>query len=303
METGHQDHFSAGDGDVLGEDVNYTIFTDKLFAERNTAVAQVRWLMVFCGVLLALVCMLGYANFKSTQAWTHWRFPFVWANAQGTPVLVTNAQSDQAYNDISDVVVKSQVRQLLDARFGVDQYHARQVWPSFMTYWLNPMQAKVFRDEAAKNLDALQADGMWRRVQVRFISLDKRTPLEGGGTRYDATVEFLTSDLKFEDAVPKRTNWWRTRLAFSLGTPLGLKDPSAIQAVGAENALNFRVLEYYPPVPIEVPMDEQLGTIQAGTDLLNGSRTGLQPQAPTPQAPALPVAPAAQPLPSTQPTR
>lgn len=245
---------SEADREVFAQDAAFGIAREKLSADADArmVVARVGWFAAFVFAVAFGVTLTLFA--KSSMAWSNARLPFVWANAQGTTQLVSNATVDRTWEGIPDVVVQSELRKFLDMRYGSSSYHVRQFWGPLTTYWLSRAQTNDFLREMKPIFDDLQREGYWRRIQVRSIQFDKKSPAENGGTRYLAQIEYLASDMRAEDSEARRMQLYKLKLDFNVGTPPGATDPNQLVLWAQNNPINFRVLESFRSDPVEIPM-------------------------------------------------
>lgn len=256
---------------LLRDDPHLSLLQEHYSAEADQKVRSVRvWIFVAILFFLGMI-FFAYSAVKVQTTWMSYRPGFIWANAQGTPMLVTAETKDKSYDAIPDSVVNATIMEYLDMRYGVSEYHSRVLWPRMMTYWLKPTEVRSFFERTSQDLLAYRKENLWRRVTISYIQVDKRDPISGGGTRYDAQVEFLTDDLKADEGEPKRTQWWRIRLSFTLGTPYGVTDREQFERVSKFNPLNWRNVTVYEPVSIAVPTRRSETLPPQGSDSVVGT--------------------------------
>lgn len=284
---------SEADRESYAGDVSYNIAKDKLAADDDArmTVAKTGWFLATM-LLVAFVAVL-YAYTKSSISWSNARLPWIWTSPSGQPMLVSNAQIDKGWEGIPDVVVQSEVRRFLDMRYGCSSYHVRVLWNPLTTYWLTRAQTQDFLREMKPVFDDLQRESNWRRIQVRSIQFEKRTALEGGGTRYLAQIEYLASDLRAEEVEPRRQQLYKLKLDFGMGTPPGVTDPNKLVLWAQNNPLNFRVFESFRSDPVEISAGGATQQVGAATPTTGGVPGG------SPGASTLPPPPA----PTSQPSR
>lgn len=245
---------SEADQETFAQDASFNIVQEKLTADADARMVVARMGWITAAIFLLAFLTMVIIHVRASMAWATARLPFVWANAQGTLSLVSNATVNATWESLPDSVVQGQLRQYLEYRYGCSDYHVQNYWGPFTQYWLTPAQTGDFIREMNPLYKQLKNEGLWRKITVRVIQFEKKTPVDGGGSRYQARVEYLASDMQAEDPEPKRMQLYKVLVDFSVGTAPGVYSPDELVLWSQNNQAHFRLYEAYRSAPIEVPV-------------------------------------------------
>jgi hypothetical protein len=248
-------HVSDADRESFSDDPGLTFMTEQLGEVGDLQRKRVRTWQGVAFIGWGVAVLFATLFFKLGLVVMGFRFPYVLAS-NGTVQLVSawpEGAPGLGIQKYEKWVVEYMVRRFLEARYGASQYHARNIWPTFQAFWLRPSDIPAHNDYSqAALMECLKSDTYWQVVD-RSILFDRVQPLpDGGGTLYDATVEFLIYQRKNVTDEVVKVQAYKARMRFTLGTPFGETDKARLDLWGKINPLHFTLVDTVESAPVTV---------------------------------------------------
>jgi hypothetical protein len=180
------------------------------------------------------------------------RIPVVEVDGKSPATLVQTSPEFKLGKDFEGIslppnVIRAELANFLDMRFGVSQLHARSLWPKLVNYWLPEEQVRPFEDYSAKVFAQATKEGWWRRIVLTNAMWDPPRHLKEGGEEVDARVDFREEDLKLDSMDPIHSQAYTMHIVFRIGESVPISNPNQKVLFYTMNPLNFRPVKVYQP--------------------------------------------------------